>query len=97
MGKLRGLSKLISKLPTGFSIDTSTGILYHSGDNAKVEIGQVSIPEDRHYSFLIRFKDFEKQEVCAFREYWDSLNSALCREKICGGLVLIYMQFPKLG
>lgn len=53
MKKLRGLSKLVSELPSDFSIDPSTGILYHSDHDTREMIGKVSIPEDPHYSFLI--------------------------------------------
>jgi hypothetical protein len=96
MGKLRGLSKLISKLPTGFSIDQLTGILYHSQDSVTDEIGKVSIPEDRHYSFLIKFKDIKKEEFYKYKDYWECLNKSLATEKVCAGFVLIYMPFPKL-
>ena len=95
MGKLRGLSKLISKLPTGFSIDQLTGILYHSKDSVRQEIGKVTIPEDRHYSFLIHFKEYDKEEFYDFKEYWEALNNALAGKRICDGQVLMYMPFPK--
>ncbi len=100
MGKLRGLHNLVNNLPPGFSIDAKTGILYYS-DNSTTEnrperIGKVCNPEDKHYSFFIRFDEFGKERYEHYRKYWASLNEAFAGKKIAGGFVLMNAPVPRL-
>jgi len=96
MSKLRGLHKLVSELPPGFSIDSSTGILYYSDNEKKEIIGKVSLPEDDHYSFSIYFERFGKEKYGQYQIYWDSLRKALDGKKPSGRSVLMLAPIPRL-
>ena len=90
-----GLPELVSELPSDFSIDPSTGILYHSNGSGKDIIGKVSIPENPHYSFLIYFRKFEIEKYEKYKEYGELLNNALAGKEIAGGSVLMLAPIPR--
>jgi hypothetical protein len=100
MSKLRGLHKLVSELPAGFSVEESTGFLYYQDSNvpeSKPEkVGRISIPENPHYSFSIYFEKFRTEKYEKYQKYWQSLNDALAGKKIAGGLVLILAPVPRM-
>ncbi len=100
MGKIKGLSALVRKLPNGFLIDENTGILYYLQGEVKEKIGKVAIPEDGRHPFLIYFDRFGKEKSDQYHQYWESLYAALSKERISNqkikGLVLMLAPIPRL-
>ncbi len=103
MGKLESLHHLVNELPTGFTIDPETGILYHSNHDGKEKIGKVSLAEQTYlYSFVIYFEKYGKERFFEYKQYYESIRDALagkkfsCGKKVNKKPVILASPLPKL-